>query len=126
MLVPVGELGAARDFYAVKLGLTVRFEVAEHGLVLFSIGSEAPGILARVDPQAGRGAPPALRLWLEVSDARAAAEELAGRGVRPLAEPFEVSTGWAVEVADPWGNVIGLTDYRKRPELARRPAEPHL
>ncbi|MGQ4372956.1 VOC family protein, partial [Streptomyces violaceoruber] len=23
--------------------------------------------------------------------------------------------------ADPWGNVIGLTDYSKRPELGRRP-----
>ena len=120
VLVPVGDLGAAKDFYAARLGLAVKFEVAEHGLVLFSVGREAPGVLARVDPQAGRGAPPAMRLWLEVPDARAAAKKLAERGVEPVAEPFEVGTGWAVEIADPWGNLIGLTDYVKRPELARR------
>ncbi|MER6003076.1 VOC family protein [Nonomuraea angiospora] len=34
-------------------------------------------------------------------------------------EPFEVFTGWTVEVADPWGNIIGLTDYTKQPHLAR-------
>jgi len=28
--------------------------------------------------------------------------------------------GWTVEVADPWGNVLGFTDYTKRPELGRR------
>ena len=32
---------------------------------------------------------------------------------------FEVATGWTVEVADPWGNVIGLTDYTKDPSRAR-------
>jgi hypothetical protein len=33
--------------------------------------------------------------------------------------PCEIFTGWVVEVADPWGNVLGLTDYVKKPELAR-------
>ncbi len=33
-----------------------------------------------------------------------------------LAEPtFEINTGWVVEVADPWSNIIGLTDYVKDP-----------
>ena len=36
-----------------------------------------------------------------------------------LAEPaFEINTGWVVEFADPWGNVIGLTDYAKDPAKA--------
>jgi hypothetical protein len=30
-----------------------------------------------------------------------------------------VFTGWTVEIPDPWGNVIGLTDYTKQPHLAR-------
>jgi predicted enzyme related to lactoylglutathione lyase len=123
VLVPVGELGAAKDFYVAGLGLAVEFEVAARGLVLFSVGAEAPGVMARVDPDAGRGGSPAMRLWLEVPDARAAAEELAERGIQPLADPFEVGTGWAVEVADPWGNIIGLTDYLARPELARHSAD---
>jgi predicted enzyme related to lactoylglutathione lyase len=31
-------------------------------------------------------------------------------------DAFEVQTGWTVEFADPAGNVVGLTDYTKRPE----------
>jgi hypothetical protein len=38
----------------------------------------------------------------------------------PLGEPFEVQAGWTVQVADPAGNVAGLTDYSKRPEISRR------
>jgi hypothetical protein len=38
----------------------------------------------------------------------------------PGGEPFELQTGWTVELADPWGNVVGLTDYTKRPELGRK------
>ncbi len=30
--------------------------------------------------------------------------------ITPLREPFEVHTGWAFEVADLWGNVVGFTD----------------
>lgn len=53
-------------------------------------------------------------------DARAAARRLAEAGITPVNPPFSTSTGWTVEIADPWGNVLGFTDYLKRPELARR------
>jgi hypothetical protein len=33
---------------------------------------------------------------------------------------MEILTGWAVEVADPWGNVLGLTDYVKDPAKGRK------
>ena len=26
-------------------------------------------------------------------------------------DPTDKDVGWTVEIADPWGNVIGLTDY---------------
>jgi hypothetical protein len=42
------------------------------------------------------------RVWLEVADARATAEVLARAGVSTLADPFEVATGWTVEIANPW------------------------
>jgi predicted enzyme related to lactoylglutathione lyase len=51
-----------------------------------------------------------------VPDAQAAGAALAAAGVALLGEPRELRTGWVVEVADPWGNVIGLTDYRHTPE----------
>lgn len=119
ILIPVGDLAAAKEFYGGVLSLETRFELAERGIALFDLGGEVPGLLVRLDPAAGRGTGPATRVWLEVPDARAAAEELAGRGVVPLGPPFEVSTGWTVEIADPWGNVIGLTDYVKDPARGR-------
>jgi hypothetical protein len=61
------------------------------------------------------------RLWIEVSDARAVAVASRRKGVALIEEPRELFTGWVVEVADRWGNVLGFTDYTKMPERARRP-----
>ncbi|WP_373304345.1 VOC family protein, partial [Streptomyces anandii] len=77
----------------------------------------------RLEEALGHRPPPwmAPRVWLEVADARAAARELTASGIVLLDQPFAVATGWSVEIADPWGNVLGFTDYTKRPELGRRP-----
>jgi predicted enzyme related to lactoylglutathione lyase len=112
VLFGAGSFEESRRFYAETLRLPVKFEVPGLGLAGFRLGPEEPGLLVR----GGGGTP---RLWLEVADARAAAAELRARGVKPLADAFEVQTGWTVEFADPAGNVVGLTDYTKRPELAR-------
>ncbi len=107
VLHAVGDLEEAKRFYGGGLGLTLKFEVAPAGMALYRLGEEEPGLLLRKqDP-----APP--RVWLEVPDARTAAGAL-GQCAR------EVQTGWVVEVTDPWGNVIGLTDYKKQPGLGRR------
>ncbi|WP_433512608.1 VOC family protein [Nonomuraea sp. CA-143628] len=106
ILVGVGDLARAREFYGGVLGLREKFATEE--LALFAIGGETPGLLVRVQ----EGRPGSMRVWLEVPDARAAAKEVGG-------EAFEVFTGWTVEIADPWGNVIGLTDYVKQPRLSR-------
>jgi predicted enzyme related to lactoylglutathione lyase len=116
VLVAVGDLAEARLFYHGVLGLPVVFEVAEQGIILFKLGEETPGLLAKVSQDLPGEAGHGMRLWLEVPDARAAAAEL---GLEPLVPPFEVFTGWTVEFADPWGNRIGLTDYTKKPELGR-------
>ena len=63
--------------------------------------------------------PGGARLWLETGDARVTADALRAAGVALAGEPFAVRTGWVVEVADPWGNVLGFTDYTLRPEMAR-------
>jgi predicted enzyme related to lactoylglutathione lyase len=106
VLVGVADLDRAKEFYGGVLRLKEKFSTGE--MALYAIGEETPGLLVRVQ-EAGPGS---MRVWLEVPDARAAAAEL---GV----EPFEVFTGWTVELADPWGNVIGLTDYAKQPHLSR-------
>jgi predicted enzyme related to lactoylglutathione lyase len=121
VLLPVGSLGEAVSFYE-RAGFTVGFRLDEAGIALLKVGGETPGILLRQEEALGHRPPPwpATRVWLEVPDARTAARELRAAGLELLDEPFSVATGWTVEVADPWGNVLGFTDYTKRPELGRR------
>jgi predicted enzyme related to lactoylglutathione lyase len=122
VLLPVGDLGAAVDFYE-RAGFAVGFRFDEAGIALLKVGAETPGILLRQEDELGHRPPPwpAPRVWIEVADARKAADALSAAGIVPLDAPFPVATGWTVEIADPWGNVIGFTDYTKRPELGRRP-----
>ncbi|MDO0935799.1 VOC family protein [Streptomyces sp. DG2A-72] len=121
VLLPVGDLGEAVDFYE-RAGFAVAFRFDEAGIALLKVGGETPGILLRAEEEFGHRPPtwPSPKVWLEVPNAKIAAQALLGAGIALLDEPFSVATGWTVEVADPWGNVIGLTDYTKRPELARR------
>lgn len=114
VLIAVGDRDAAARFYRDGLGLAVKFEFADAGVAGFAIGDEEPGLVVRSGP----AQPP--RFWLEVADTRAAAAELSAKGIEPLRPSFEVFTGWTVEYADPWGNIVGLTDYLKAPQRARR------
>ena len=120
LMFGVGDFGQARDFYAGKLGLEVKFQFEELGLIGFRLGAEEPGLLCRVQEIAIGPARDSPRVWLEVADARAAGLALIESGLQPLTDPREINTGWVIEFADPWGNVFGLTDYTNAPEQARR------
>ncbi|TKR23548.1 VOC family protein [Cellulomonas hominis] len=112
----VGDLDQAVAFYTGVLGLRLHRRFDAMGTALFAVGDEVPGLGVQVvDAPRTDGH----RVWVEVPDARAAARELTDRGATLCAPPFEVGTGWTVEVADPWGNVTGFTDYVLRPELGR-------
>ncbi|WP_327401779.1 VOC family protein [Streptomyces sp. NBC_01288] len=121
LLLPVGDLTEAVPFYE-RAGFTVGFRLDEAGIAILKVGGETPGVLLRHEEGLGHRPPPwpSPRVWLEVPDARKAAQHLTAAGIPLLDPPFSVATGWTVEIADPWGNVIGFTDYSKRPELARR------
>lgn len=117
IFVEVGDLDEALEFYEGGLGLPVHKRFDAMHMALLEVGDETPGLgVGAVDqPRVG-----GQKVWLEVADARAAAAVLEGKGIQPLTQPFLISTGWAFEVSDPWGNVIGFTAYSARPELGRR------
>lgn len=121
VLLGVGDLDEARDFYGRVLGLSEKFAFPEAGIVGYRLGTEEPGLLLRLDitlaPAPPRDTP---RVWLEVPDARASAGLLRARGAVVLDPVRQVRTGWVIEVTDPWGNVTGLTDYLLAPAQARR------
>ncbi|ARP71929.1 VOC family protein [Streptomyces pluripotens] len=121
VLFPVGDLAEAAGFYE-RAGFTLAFRFDEAGIALLKVGGETPGVLLRAEEELGHRPPPwpSPRVWVEVPDAQAAARKLAAAGIAPLDGVFQGATGWTVEIADPWGNVIGLTDYTRRPELGRR------
>ncbi|GGX38913.1 VOC family protein [Streptomyces fructofermentans] len=120
VLLPVGDLDEAVAFYR-RAGFALGFRLDDAGIALLKVGAETPGVLLRLEEALGHRTPPwgTPRVWLEVRDARATARALAAAGIEPLDAPASVSTGWTVEFADPWGNIMGFTDYSKRPELAR-------
>ncbi|MET7680192.1 VOC family protein [Streptomyces sp. NPDC005423] len=121
VLLPVGDLAEAVGFYE-RAGFAVGFRLDEAGIAILKVGGETPGVLLRQEEGLSHRPPPWCppRLWLEVPDARLAGRKLGAAGIELLDAPLSVSTGWVVEVADPWGNVVGFADYTKRPELARR------
>jgi catechol 2,3-dioxygenase-like lactoylglutathione lyase family enzyme len=47
VLLDVGDLEAARGFYGGRLGLGVKFDFPEAGIVGFRLGDEEPGLLVR-------------------------------------------------------------------------------
>jgi predicted enzyme related to lactoylglutathione lyase len=120
IMLAVGDLEQARAFYESTLGLPVKFAVPQAGVVGYRLGNEAPGLMIRVQGLSASPPRDTPRIWLEVKDARAAANALRQEGARVLGEPMEILTGWAVELADPWGNVLGLTDYVKDPSKGRK------
>jgi predicted enzyme related to lactoylglutathione lyase len=125
VLVDVGDLEVAKGFYGGRLGLGVKFDFPDAGVVGFRLGDEEAGLVVRAGDVAPGPPRPSPRLWLEVPDARAAGKALAAAGVTLLGEPRELRTGWLVELADPWGNVVGLTDYLLAPERARQREDGH-
>lgn len=120
VLFAVGDLEQAVAFYGTALGLPVKFSFPQAGIVGFRLGAKEPGLIVRQGDIPRHLPAQTPRIWLEVADAQAAHAALVQAGIAPLREPFEVQTGWVVEIADSWGNVLGLTDYVKAPERARR------
>jgi predicted enzyme related to lactoylglutathione lyase len=109
--LPSDNPGAAKEFYGNKLGLDIKFDFADKGMVAFKVGDNEPAIIV----SSRQNAKPAI--WFTVDNVQEAYEQFKRKGIDFLSPPFEIMTGFAVEFTDPFGNKLGLTDYTKMPHL---------
>ncbi|MVX66582.1 VOC family protein [Clostridium chromiireducens] len=110
-LLAVTNLEEARKYYEGTLGLKLKFDFSNKGMIAFNIGAEEPAIILK-DENVFKNMKPTI--WLEVENVETEYDKLLKNGVKFLSEPFEIMTGMAVEFEDPFGNRFGITDYSKK------------
>jgi predicted enzyme related to lactoylglutathione lyase len=108
--LPVHNLEKAKEYYQ-KLGLSVKFDFSDNGMLAFKVGNQEPAIILKDTNKFPSTKP---TIWFVVEDVRVEYQKLKDNGVVFLSEPFEIHTGMAVEFDDPFGNRLGITDYSKQ------------
>ncbi len=105
---PTDNIEESKKFYEDILGLSVKFDFSQQGMIAFNVGNEEPAIILKDKNKFPEVKP---TVWIEVENVKELYKELLNKGVKFLSEPFKIKTGWAVEFYDPSENVIGITDY---------------
>jgi predicted enzyme related to lactoylglutathione lyase len=108
--LPVDNLAKAREYYQ-NLGLSIKFDFSDRGMLAFRVGDQEPAIILK-DIHTFPDTKPAI--WFVVDSVVEEYKNLKSKGVKFLSEPFEIHTGLAVEFEDPFGNRLGITDYSKK------------
>jgi predicted enzyme related to lactoylglutathione lyase len=108
--LPTGSLEESRKFYTALLGLNIKFDFSDRGLLAFKVGEEEPAIILK-DQSMFPDAKPSIVFTVE--NVEETARDLEGKGVKFTKKPYKIITGWAAEFTDPSGNLLGITDYRK-------------
>ena len=106
---PADDLAATKRFYQETLGLPVKFDFSDKGMLAFQVGNEEAAIILKDKTKFPHTKP---TIWIEVDDVKQIYDELQGKGISFLSPPFPIRTGWAIEFLDPSGNVLGFTDYK--------------
>jgi predicted enzyme related to lactoylglutathione lyase len=113
VFMPAQDLRQSRIFYGETLELPLKFDFSERGLLAFHLGNGEPAIILK-DKEKFPDARPSL--LLQVTDVQQLYRKLADRGVVFTRQPYRIHTGWAAELQDPSGNIIGITDYNMNEE----------
>ena len=109
--LPSRDLKKGKAFYQDLLGLPVKFDFSDMGMVAFKVGENEPAIILK-DTNKFPDAKPTT--WFVVDSVEEEYKRLSDKGLKFLSEPFPIHTGIAVEFEDPYGNRLGLTDYSKK------------
>ena len=105
------DLEESKNFYKGVLGLSVKFDFSDKGMIAFKVGEQEPAIILK-DLKSFPDVKPTI--WFVVDDVKSEYKNLKEKGVNFTSEPFEILTGMAVEFEDPSGNRLGITDYSKK------------
>jgi len=108
--LPSNNLKKGKEFYQDILGLPVKFDFLDMGMIAFKVGDNEPAIILKDTSKFPEAKP---TIWFKVDSVQEEYKRLNGKGLKFLSEPFEIHTGMAVEFEDPSGNRLGLTDYAK-------------
>jgi predicted enzyme related to lactoylglutathione lyase len=106
--LPVDDLESAVKYYSETLGLSIKFDFSNKGMVAFNVGNEEPAIILK-DVKMHKDVKPTI--WFVVDDVMAEYTRLLAKGVNFISEPFNIGTGRSVEFEDDFGNRLGITDY---------------
>ena len=106
--IPVDDIETARKYYEINLGLKVKFDFSDIGMVAFSVDSEEAAIILK---DKNKFKDSKQTIWFEVNDVQSEYQKMKENGINFLSEPFKIRTGYAVEFEDPFGNRFGITDY---------------
>ena len=108
--LPVNDMARAREYYQDLLGLDVKFDFSDRGMLAYRVGQEEPALILKDISKFPDTKP---TIWFVVPNVSADYERLRSRGIQFLSAPFELRTGLAVEFEDPFGNRLGITDYSR-------------
>ena len=106
--LPINDMEEAKQYYGEILGLDIKFDFSDKGMIAYKVGKEEPAIILK-DKSKFENLKPTI--WFEVADVMAKYEEMKLKGIKFISEPFRINTGYAVEFEDPSGNRLGITDY---------------
>lgn len=100
----------SKVFYTDILGLAVKFDFSDKGLIAFRVGDQEPAIILKDQKKFPDTKP---TIWFEVEDVKSQYDFLKSKGLQFISEPYKIQTGWAVEFLDPSGNKLGFADNHK-------------
>lgn len=107
--IPVDDLQEAANYYANVLGLELKFDFSDKGMVAFNVGDEEPAIILKEKCKFPDVKP---SIWFVADNVNGEYERLLQKGVNFLSAPFKIGTGHAVEFEDIYGNRFGIADYK--------------
>ena len=101
--LPSNDLKRAKEFYQGILGLPLKFDFSDMGMIAFKVGNSEPAIILK---DVGKFPQTKPTIWFVVDNVEEECRRLEAKGIRFLSEPFSIQTGMAAEFEDPFA--IGL------------------